>query len=516
MELNSVQFKDYLSDRLTDPYFILFLIIFGTGLALRLNNLGADPLWKAETYNTWAARNFFLGNGFSDPVGAENPYIRAWMTSSLPIAASFALLGFNEFAARLPSVILGLGTSVVLYYLGKDLSGRKMGLIVSGLFLTDLVAVTWHTQARMYAQSQFLYTLTIFLLLKWYSTDNLAIRSKYLFMILPAALLGFHNHISYIGIGPVFIAFLILSFLDEIKLKDIKGSLQDEFVQKHILFIISGMLVAVGFVLVNGIPAWFFGYTPEWYIQSRGSLFYLKWLLVHSKLVFFFGMGLPLVWKRKKLWLPALAFVIPFLVQSLLIEFKEPRMIFHLYPFFIVISAVPVNQALDYIERFFDYGKKNYSLFAVISIIIFLFAVQQPLDTYHRISKDPNGVIGKKPDHRAPVNYIQKRRTDKDLIISTAPFVTSWYLGNPEKIDYDLNALNYQNVSGKIISPRLGIQGIQGPQQMRRIMKNNSGWIIADSNFKKKTPKRIREVIRRRAIKIKKSSWEEIRIYRFS
>jgi len=86
-----------------------------------------------------ACNAFLEGNGFSYPVGSSEPYLRAWMTATLPVSISFAFLGYTEFAARLPSVIVGLSTIVVTYLLGKDVGGYKLGLISSAIMSIDFL-----------------------------------------------------------------------------------------------------------------------------------------------------------------------------------------------------------------------------------------------------------------------------------------------------------------------------------------------------------------------------------------
>ncbi|MFB6116632.1 MAG: hypothetical protein ABEK10_03915 [Candidatus Nanosalina sp.] len=132
-----------------------------------------------------------------------------------------------------------------------------------------------------------------------------------------------------------------------------------------------------------------------------------------------------------------------------------------------------------------------------------------------QVSDDPEGVINPKPNHRAAVGYIQERRNETDLIISTTPFITSWYLNGTEEIDYDLNSLNYGNNSRDPYSYRLGIQGVSGPAEMRNILENRTGWIITDENFRKKTPDPVRRVILSRAERIETVDIGGTEIYRF-
>jgi 4-amino-4-deoxy-L-arabinose transferase-like glycosyltransferase len=56
----------------------------------------------------------------------KKPPLLFWMT-----AASFELFGVNEFAARLPSVLMGLGTLVLIYLGASAIAGRVAGTVAA-------------------------------------------------------------------------------------------------------------------------------------------------------------------------------------------------------------------------------------------------------------------------------------------------------------------------------------------------------------------------------------------------
>jgi len=89
-----------------------------------------------QRYTLYGLQCIFEGNGFSYPVGSSEPYLRAWMTATLPVSISFAFLGYTEFAARLPSVIVGLSTIVVTYLLGKRCRRLQIRLDISSAIMS--------------------------------------------------------------------------------------------------------------------------------------------------------------------------------------------------------------------------------------------------------------------------------------------------------------------------------------------------------------------------------------------
>ena len=503
-----------LVEKLFRPYTILFLLLFVAGISLRLHELGSAPLWQAEMYNSWAGRNFLEGNGFSDPVGSSSSYTRAWITSSLPIAVSFFFMGLTEFAARLPSVVFGMATAVVGYKIAEDLMGKKAGLIFLGIFVFDLIAVTWHRQARMYAQNQFFYICGVFLLSRWYGRDKLKLTSFYPVILVPVVLLGVHNHVSFLGLGAAFFVFMFFSLFSILYRKEDFSSIFSETrVRRHVVIIAGLMASALLFLVFNGVPSWFMGYSPDWYTHSRGVFFYLNFILKNSSIYFLLGLGIFTVWDKKRLWLPSLALTVPFIVQSFFIDFKEPRMIFHLYPLIVLVAVKPLSDFLDLFSG--EIYPRFEKFISIIFILLFVSVFQAPFNSFQTVSETSYGVINPKPNHRSAVNFIEDRRNSTDLVITSAPFITSWYMRNTSEIDYDLNPLNYNRTESGLYSPRLGIKGIEDGKHVKKIFRNSTGWVITDENFRTKTSQEVRNTVKANSRKVEKFRGDMIDLYRF-
>jgi hypothetical protein len=504
-----------------DVYTYAFVAILGLALFLRFHELGQPYFWQTEIHHTWPAKNFLEGQGFSKPAGSHVPYLRSWFTTTLPIAISFTLLGYNEFAARLPTLIVGLFTIIVSYLLGKDIGGKKLGLTTSSIMAVSFWVINWHTQARMYAHNQFLYILSIWLVLRWYERDKLALKSNYLYSLVPTVLLGFHNHMTYLAMGPVigvYFSLMLISKLDYTKWRSqIK---QDELVRRNILWLIAFLFCGSIFMLVRGegILVWLVDYAPAWYIWDRGPLYYLNYLSDNLIILYMFGFGLALSIRYRNNWLIPVSFLIPFVFQSLL-RFKEPRLIFHLYPLYALIAAIPAVYVFNIIEDGLkslniDYQKINLAI--VLLICLFVFSIYTPFQSLQQKDEAPHGfVVGS--NHRAPANYIQDRMTEDDIIISSAPSITGWYLGSMDYVDYDLNYIEHRNESGHLIDPNTEIKAVKNSDRMEEIISNNTGWIVADSNFYTdfKIKNDVRQTIIQNSRKIENDSWENTDIYRF-
>jgi len=104
--------------------------------AILTSNLGVARLWdRDEPRNAGCAREM-LARGdwvtpwFNDEIRTHKPVLLYWL-----IMAAYGLFGDGEFAARLPSAVLGLGTVFWTYFIGRRLFGTTAGLL-AGLALS--------------------------------------------------------------------------------------------------------------------------------------------------------------------------------------------------------------------------------------------------------------------------------------------------------------------------------------------------------------------------------------------
>ena len=126
--------------------------------ALRLPTLGSRSLWLDEAIvahagsdGVWSA----IQQAKTDWGGVPLDYVL--------VSASISLLGRSEWAVRLPAVLLGLASVLLLYYLGKLLAGRETG-IVAAVLLAVSPAHLWYSQeARFYSLAVFMTLLTTLL-----------------------------------------------------------------------------------------------------------------------------------------------------------------------------------------------------------------------------------------------------------------------------------------------------------------------------------------------------------------
>src|SRR5579862_5122950 len=96
---------------------IELVLVLSLGLMALAPKIGGSPLidWDEATYaevtHEAVTSGHYLDFTWNGAPYMKKPPLLFWM-----MAASFKTLGENEFAARLPSMLMGLGTLMLIYF----------------------------------------------------------------------------------------------------------------------------------------------------------------------------------------------------------------------------------------------------------------------------------------------------------------------------------------------------------------------------------------------------------------
>jgi 4-amino-4-deoxy-L-arabinose transferase-like glycosyltransferase len=121
----------------TEIFLILTLIVLC--LALFFFRLGVRPIWDidegkhASTSKEMVLSGDWITPTFNGQPFYDKPVLHNWMT-----AVAFLVFGFTEFAARLPSALLGSGCVIVTYLLGKRMYNPMVGFLGAVILATSV------------------------------------------------------------------------------------------------------------------------------------------------------------------------------------------------------------------------------------------------------------------------------------------------------------------------------------------------------------------------------------------
>ena len=101
------------------------MLVLVLGFATLSEGLRSTPLidWDEATYAE-VAHEAITNHNYADFTWNGRPYLKKPPLLFWMMAASFKAFGESELAARLPSVLAGLGTLTLIYFSAADTAGR--------------------------------------------------------------------------------------------------------------------------------------------------------------------------------------------------------------------------------------------------------------------------------------------------------------------------------------------------------------------------------------------------------
>jgi len=162
----------------------LFLRLYGFDRSLWLDEFGT--LWTVEGDLHQVIQRAFSFHG-------QSPfyYLIVW--------AFRHFLGVSEIVLRLPSLLFGVATSYVTYMIGKEIGGRKVGIIAASFIWLSPTMVKTNADARPYALALFMTAVMFYGFVR--STSLADQKGRWLFIIGGVGLFTTHYLLSLIALG---------------------------------------------------------------------------------------------------------------------------------------------------------------------------------------------------------------------------------------------------------------------------------------------------------------------------
>ena len=185
---------------------IPILILISVCLVLFFFRLGDRPLWDIdEGMHAATSKEMILNEDWITPTFNGEPFYDKPVFHNWLVALSFLILGFTEFAARLPSAILGSGCVLLTYLLGRKMFCQNVGILGAVILATSIEVIVLSRSVVHDISLVFFVTLSLYLfyggykdarrrkrnLLLFYAALGLAVLSKGpVGLVLPALIIG--------------------------------------------------------------------------------------------------------------------------------------------------------------------------------------------------------------------------------------------------------------------------------------------------------------------------------------
>ena len=117
----------------------LIVILISLCLILFCFRSGSRPLWNPdEGMHAATSKEMVLTGDWITPTFNGKPFYDKPVFYNWLVCLSFVILGFNEFAARLPSALLGTGCVALTYLFGRKMYGSGVGLLAAAILATSV------------------------------------------------------------------------------------------------------------------------------------------------------------------------------------------------------------------------------------------------------------------------------------------------------------------------------------------------------------------------------------------
>jgi len=476
-------FYSAIKNRINNPYLIIVFALTCIGFLFRIYNLGHDPFWVDEVISVLAAHGLLQHGVPLLPSGELYPRD---LLSTYTIATSIQLFGVGEFAARLPSVILGTLTIPLTYFLGKKVAGNDVGLIAAFFITFSFFEIGWSRQARMYQMYQFffLFAITAY---AYFKVDH---KLRYASLLIMGIIGTYFTHVTWKILPPIIL-------IDILFTTRIKNNITNAI--RYVIVVAAIIFVAAVIIYKHPIfPSWIYGiFTEEvteivyWNYPSdflKEMYTSLWWFAILG------GLILPLKnWKNGTIvvfsfWISL--FTLSYYGNALGIGGWWPRYMYFTIPFFFLLSAVGIwaisskiaESVIDEVssKKYIYFNnikltKRVVSILVVVGILIIIVLTPAIPDIGLKLN-GTSQLDEPQPNYRDAAKLIKTNLKEQDIIISNRPQLVYYYLG---RVDYRGNSEFTVDKDGRKIDWYTGASVIENDEHLKQIISENSrGWII--------------------------------------
>jgi hypothetical protein len=500
---------------------IVLSLILVAGFALRVANLGGPDFGVDETFHVYAAQSMIEGDALLLPSGIS-------YTRSLPytrtVAWAGALFGdVNEWTARVPSVLFGCLTIVLVFIIGRRWYSSGAGLVAAFVTAVAPMQVAFSRQVRMYALLQLLYLVIIYLIFEGCEASSskrrpwvpqrfdawcthLEIRPLLLLVAAPILLLARQTHDLILPslAGPAAYILCMALVAPYLRIKDVASTSSVRWKYRGMaLLVVVGGLVAAG-LDIGSVQAGFVDaitYAPTW---AQGRIDNWRWYIyafaTHYPTIFgtFLLSSLFALTVNVKATTYLIAcFAVPFVLHSFVFAWKDDRYLFHTMPLMFIVFGVGLSALLPAFHGAIlgwanrTVNRAPYVVAGALTLagVLFLFGATRELREGVKLHQlDVGAFAGVQHfNWKRAMEFIGERAQPSDVVITSRSLSSRYYgpdlplyLLNHQELDSMLT--NYPRDSqGRPLDYSTGALAILDLAMLRDVIgRHTSGWFVAE------------------------------------
>lgn len=471
---------------------LLLLIVILFGFGLRIYDLTERPFLADEGISTMAAIDISK-TGYPPTMPEGDVYWRSVFHTST-VAVFFQFLGISVFVARLPSVLFGALTILLIYIFGKELMNWKVGIISAFLLAMNVLAIDLSREARMYSMFQFFYLATLYLFYKGFEAKSGKtyslfkgrivienIKSIYLLLSIGTFFISLLCHEGTIVMIFGILGYTIIMGLSKWNKKEKPRILFNKYFELTFLLIIL-FFVGILFIFTIGIDKHYSSLLSHigidlkiTFLSIKSYVFYFMQYLPIESCFAMLSLVLLIHHKKKNGAFVVASLFNPLIFQLLFFHYDwiTVKYLFHLIPLFLIMSAYGIYETARYL-KVFEYLsiRKNilpryYGIFLSLLLIIAGFSHAYLITHQEKIAS---------PYWREACEYVLINSKNDTSLIASVGIIPYFFL---ESDEYGLRP-DYPEYAHKNITiydrPYLHTREVL----MNFTRTHDNGWVLID------------------------------------
>jgi 4-amino-4-deoxy-L-arabinose transferase-like glycosyltransferase len=499
---------------------LLLSVVLLLALMLRVTNLGGPSFGIDEMLHVYAANELMHGDDPNLPSGY--PYQRA-LLYTYSVALSGKLLGMNESVARMTSVLFGVLTVALVFFIGRQWQSNAAGLVAALLTAVVPMQVAFSRQVRMYTVFQFFYLIFIYL---FFQAIEGSFQSRKKAAVGKSALKEWAARLQLLPWGLAAIAFALAFHFQQLILPAAAGPIlyvlcmalvalldkrTDRLARSRYVFwtlvIGAGMALALIYMYVSGGLAKYVSlmqYAPTW--AQSGVQEWQHYIGVLRRYIPFISVAAVilsgLVWLRnpKPAFYLIACFAAPFLIHSFFIAWKNQRYVFHLFPLLFLLSGMGlaslIPQLRARLSRLLARCSRPVMARALVggaggaALLVIVYGAPELRESFQTPHVNAGQFAGVQHNNwRTAMGYIAEKARQDDVIMTSVPLLAKYYgpprplysLNNNELDDHFAKArYDWKTTRTEYTAAAVIIVDLKDLREL--IGKYSSGWFVIERN----------------------------------
>jgi 4-amino-4-deoxy-L-arabinose transferase-like glycosyltransferase len=487
---------------------------------LRVTNLGGPSFGIDEMLHVYAANELMHGDDPNLPSGY--PYQRA-LLYTYSVALSGKLLGMTESVARMTSVLFGVLTVALVFFIGRQWQSNAAGLVAALLTAVVPIQVAFSRQVRMYTVFQLFYLIFIYL---FFQAIEGSFQSRRIAAVGKGALKEWAARLQLLPWSLAAIAFALALHFQQLILVAAAGPIvyvlcmalvalldkrTDRLARSRYVFwtLVIGAGVALALIhlyVSGGIARYvsFMHYAPAW--AQSGVQEWQHYIAVLRRYIPFISVAAVilggLAWLRnpKPAFYLIVCFAAPFLIHSLFIAWKNQRYVFHLFPLLFLLSGMGlaslISQLREWISGLLARSSRPVMTRVLVggvggaTMLVIVYGAPELRESVQTPYINAGQFAGVQHNNwRTAMRYIAEKARQGDVIMTSVPLLAKYYgpprplysLNNNELDDHFAKArYNWKTSRTEYTAAAVIVVDLKDLREL--IGKYSSGWLVIERN----------------------------------